>query len=75
LEAGEQNVPVTLKFSSVAAVKAQPPIMGIRDRYTGKGKFSPRRNLEISTLKAGSALLIMWVNETATFDMLTVAAT
>jgi hypothetical protein len=66
---------VILKFSSVAAVKAQPPMMGIRDKYTGKEKFSPRRTLEINTLKAGSALLIIWVKETATFDMLTVAAT
>lgn len=64
-----------LKLSSVAAESAQPPIIGIRDRYTGTGKLSPNRNLETNTLKAGSPLLMMWVNETATFDILTVAAT
>jgi hypothetical protein len=29
---GINTKPVTLKFSSVAAVKAHPPMMGIRDR-------------------------------------------
>jgi hypothetical protein len=29
---GNRNRPVTLKFSSVAAVKAQPPMMGRSDR-------------------------------------------
>jgi hypothetical protein len=42
---------------------------------TGLGKCSPRKNLETSTLNAGSALLMMWVKDTATFAMLTVAAT
>jgi 3-keto-L-gulonate-6-phosphate decarboxylase len=33
------------------------------------------KNLETKTLKAGSPLLMMCVKETATFDILTVAAT
>lgn len=48
-----------LKLSSVAAESAQPPIIGKRDKYTGKGKLSPSINLETNTLKAGSPLLIM----------------
>ena len=64
-----------LKFSSVTAARAHPPMIGNSDRYTGTGKVSPNRNLDTNTLKAGSPLLIMWVNDTATFDMLTVAAT
>jgi len=38
-------------------------------------EMTPRRNLDTKTLNAGSALLIMCVNDTATLDMLTVAAT
>ena len=38
-------------------------------------KESNPRTLWTSTLKAGSELLMMCVKETATFDMLTVAAT
>ena len=68
-------LPIMLKLSSVTAASAQPPIMGINDKYTPAGNDSPKMRLETSTLKAGSALLIMCVNETATFDMLTVAAT
>ena len=64
-----------LKLSSVTAASAQPPMMGINDKYTPVGNDSPKRRLETNTLKAGSPLLIMCVNETATFDMLTVAAT
>eukprot|EP01018_Ginkgo_biloba_P003099 Gb_13331 [translate_table: standard] len=67
--------PVILKFNSVAAAKPQPPIIGINDRYTGSEKLSPSKKRETMTLKAGSALLIMCVNETATLDILTVAAT
>lgn len=50
-------------------------MIGTRERYTAGGKVSPKRNLETSTLNAGSPLLMMCVNDTATFDMLTVAAT
>lgn len=64
-----------LKLSSVTAARAQPPIMGTRDRYTGRGNVSPSNSLATRTLKAGSPLLMMWVKDTATFDMLTVAAT
>jgi|JXWR01.1.fsa_nt_gb hypothetical protein len=64
-----------LKFSSVTAARAHPPMIGRRERYTGTGNVSPRRNLDTKTLNAGSALLIMCVNDTATFDILTVAAT
>lgn len=64
-----------LKLSSVRAERAQPPMIGSRDKYTAGGNVSPKMNLETRTLKAGSPLLIIWVKETATFDMLTVAAT
>uniref|UniRef100_A0A7C8ZVR9 Uncharacterized protein n=1 Tax=Opuntia streptacantha TaxID=393608 RepID=A0A7C8ZVR9_OPUST len=67
--------PTMSKLSSVTAASAQPPMMGSNDMYTPAGNVSPSKNLETTTLKAGSALLIIWVNETATFDMLTVAAT
>lgn len=62
-------------MSSVTAASAHPPIIGRSDKNTGTGNVSPNKNLETKTLKAGSPLLIMWVKETATFDMLTVAAT
>jgi hypothetical protein len=68
-------LPTILKFSSVTAARAQPPMIGRRERYTGIGNVSPRKNLDTKTLNAGSALLIMCVNDTATLDMLTVAAT
>jgi len=64
-----------LKLSSVAADNAQPPMIGTSDKYTGSGNVSPSKNLETNTLKAGSLLLIIWVKETATLDILTVAAT
>ncbi|GER56582.1 protein-export protein SecB [Striga asiatica] len=64
-----------LKLSSVRAARPHPPIIGRRDRYTDGGKVSPSMNLETKTLKAGSPLFIMCVNETATLDILTVAAT
>lgn len=75
MQTKEFNLPVMLKLSSVTAARAQPPIIGSRDKYTETGKVSPNRNLETNTLKAGSPLLMMCVNETATFDILTVAAT
>ncbi|CAL9057592.1 unnamed protein product [Musa banksii] len=37
--------------------------------------LSPSTNLDTNTLNASSPLLIMWVNDTVTFDMLTVTAT
>jgi hypothetical protein len=64
-----------LKFNSVTAARAQPPMIGTNERYTGTGNVSPSKNRDTITLKAGSALLIIWVKETATLDMLTVAAT
>ena len=48
-----------LKFNSVAAARPQPPMIGKRERYVGKGKLSLKKNRETSTLKAGSALLII----------------
>jgi hypothetical protein len=50
-------------------------MIGRREKYTDGGKCSPRKNLETRTLNAGSPLLMMCVNDTATFAMLTVAAT
>lgn len=63
-----------LKLSSVRAERPQPAMMGTRERKTPREKWLPMR-LWTTTLNAGSELLMMWVNDTATLDMLTVAAT
>ena len=75
MERGMQCPPPMLKLSSVRAARPHPPIMGRRESQVPSEKESNPRTLWTSTLKAGSELLMICVKETATFDMLTVAAT
>jgi len=63
-----------LKLSSVRAERPQPASDGDQGEEDSREKWLPMR-LWTTTLKAGSELLMMWVKDTATLDMLTVAAT